>query len=206
MIRSYRKILRDRRLKGDDKYKKQTKVYDNSIVPDDLNKEYVRIDNSMVDIVKNLNDIESVRSVSSCSGVFEEHYDVEIVRMLLPYAELLGSIDLTVENIDMPVLGIEPVYHNKTEQGYDVSREFYELKKEVGGSTYDVENQKDFSWEVSVSPTNVDKNRIELVYAFRPTSTTFAQSLKMSESYEDMDENIRSSISNLEEFLIERLG
>lgn len=206
MTRPYRKILQDCRLSGDDKNEKQTKVCDDSIVLDEFHGECVYIDDSMVGLVRKLNDIDDTLTVSSCSGVFSEHYDVNTLEVLLPYSELLNSIGLTVENINMPVLGVRPVYHEETEQGYRVSEEFYQMMDDIGRFTYDVGNKRLFSWEVSVCRTTVSEDRNELVYTFRPTSSTFAQSLKLAESYEEMDDNIRGSISNLEDFLLERLG
>lgn len=205
MTRPYKKILRDCRLSGDDKSEKQTRVCDDSIVLDEFHGECVYIDNSMVELVRNLNGIDDNLTVSSCSGVFSEHYDMSTLKILLPYSELLNSVGLSVVNINMPVLGVRSVYHEETNKGYRVSEKFYRILDDIGSFTYDVENQRLFSWELSVYRTTVSEDQDELVYTFKPTSSTFAQSLKLAESYMEMDDNIRGSISNLEDFLLERL-
>lgn len=206
MNKPYKKILHDCRLSGDDKRRNQVKLYNDSIVKDRSNKEYVYVDNSIADAVKRLNEIGDIVTTSSCSGVFKDHYNMSMLRMQLSYSDLLESIDLTVKNLRTPVLAIEPYYHKETKRGYEVSEEFYRMKEEIGNDTYDVKNQKEFSWSLSTSLNSISEDRSKLVYTFRPSTNTFAQSLRLSESYEEMDDNISSCIDNLEEFLLERVS
>lgn len=202
MRKPYKKILQDCWLKRDDKTQKQVKIYDDSIIHDDLDREYIFVDDSIAGTVKKLNDTETFVTTGSCSGVFEEHYYMDMLEMQLPYSELLQSMNLTVMNIRMPVLAVEPFYHEEYQEEYTVSKKFYEMKEAIGSDTYDVKNQKVFSWKLSTSLSSSGEDQKELIYTFRPRPDTFAQSLRLSESYEEMDKNIRNSISNLEEFLL----
>lgn len=200
-----KRTLNDCWLSGDDKERHQTEVQlENS------HQDSVPIDNSIVELVKTLNKRTRMETVNSCSGVFSEHYDTDILGYKLPYDELSDRVESQDKLTTLPSLHTKPTYHKENDESIQVSKKFYELKHNITEQTYDISNQKVFGWQLKLMTTSGDRflphnKQYGIIYKFEPYKQTFLQSLKLCSSYDEVDKNIKYSIDNLQDFLLVEL-
>lgn len=171
-----------------------------------INDKKFEVDNGIKGIVEKLNFEYDIKTFSSCSGILEEHYNIDRIEEQAPYKELksvYGQPPRGYMLLKRPFLSTESFMHSFSKDKVEVETDFY---RELGTSLDVPPSQhmkRSIQWKVDVGGSypveweNVEQRKI--LYRFGLTLQSRRNIVMSCSSYQEYDLTIRKAIEGLEE-------
>lgn len=156
------------------------------------------VDPSMTPLVDFLNN-NGYNTIACCSGVLDEHYNLDNMREEVTIEEFTYYINNTETSvIRQPWVRIEPRYHNMSaEDNIKVDQQYFDMKKSLKYTTYIGDESCSGSyWELK---TEIESEG--LLYTISFSKDVCNTTLHRSDTYKEYDKFIRQAIQTLLESL-----
>lgn len=148
------------------------------------------VDTGFKNTIMKFND-NGIKTLSCCSGLISEHYDIQSLKNIIPYKE---SESLLIE----PFVHTIAKYHNNKNNKYEYENEFYNIQRKCTRVKC-THNNKDYSVRISVDYLNEQElgDEDDSVYLFCIERPQLIQIKNMCENYEEYDNVIKKLIDKL---------
>lgn len=154
------------------------------------------VEPSMIPVVDFLNN-NGYDTIACCSGVLEEHYNINQMKEKVPIQKFTDYINnANYPIIRQPWIRIEPLYHNISKDSIEMDPEYFDLKNSVSYYSTQIGDTKCGPyWEIKVE---IDSRPLYTMTFMKDVCNT---RLHKSDTYEEYDTFVRQSIQTLFECL-----
>lgn len=153
--------------------------------------EYIdaEVDEGMVDIINYFNKQADQPTEFCCSGLLEEHYNINCLKGL----DLSSQVLRDYHFIRRPYVLFEPKYHHETDEGTIIDEEFYEFKSNLAPDFGVLVTENDFedvvwgdAFSLRLSTDRLDNNEIKYKYRY-----IFGTQLTLQAIFDKIGRNFR---------------
>lgn len=171
-----------------------------------INGETYEIDNGIQEIVQKLNYEYEIRTLSSCSGILSEHFNMQKVEQKVSYEELknvYGRPPRGYMLMKRPFLRTESFMHSFSEEKTEVDTDFYRQLMPSLSVSPPQHMKTDIEWKVNVGSNytmdwqNIDER--DITYRFELTLPSRRNIIMECESYDEHELAIKKALKGLEE-------